>query len=65
LVIIGGELVLPGRDLLPGQIYESNGPMLVAAIEAAGAQAELLPFVTDDTGSSARCWMLGSRTPTS
>jgi molybdopterin molybdotransferase len=45
----GSELVLPGRDLLPGQIYESNGPMLVAAIEAAGAQAELLPFVTDDT----------------
>jgi molybdopterin molybdotransferase len=45
----GSELVQPGRDLLPGQIFESNGPMLVAAIEAAGARAELLPFVTDET----------------
>jgi molybdopterin molybdotransferase len=44
----GSELVRPGRELLPGQIYESNGPMLVAAIEAAGARAELLHFVTDD-----------------
>jgi molybdopterin molybdotransferase len=44
----GRELVLPGRELLLGQIYESNGPMLVAAIEAAGARAELVHFVADD-----------------
>jgi molybdopterin molybdotransferase len=44
----GSELVAPGEPLLPGQIYESNGPMLAAAVEEAGGQAELLRFVPDD-----------------
>jgi molybdopterin molybdotransferase len=44
----GSELVAPGTPLLPGQIYESNGPMLAAAVEEAGAVAELLRFVPDD-----------------
>ena len=44
----GSELVAPGTPLLPGQIYESNGPMLAAAVDEAGAQAELLRFVPDD-----------------
>ena len=44
----GSELVAPGRPLLPGQIYESNGPMLAAAVEEAGGVAELLRFVPDD-----------------
>ncbi|MGH8962353.1 MAG: molybdopterin molybdotransferase MoeA [Jatrophihabitantaceae bacterium] len=44
----GSELVEPGRPLLPGQIHESNGVMLAAAIDAAGAQAERLHFVADD-----------------
>ncbi len=44
----GSELVAPGTPLLPGQIYESNGPMLVAAVEDAGGRAELLRFVPDD-----------------
>ncbi len=46
----GSELVAPGTDLLPGQIYESNGPMLAAAVEDAGGRAELLRFVPDDVG---------------
>jgi molybdopterin molybdotransferase len=46
----GSELVAPGEPLLPGQIYESNGPMLAAAVEEAGARAELLRFVPDDVG---------------
>ena len=33
----GTELRTPGDELGPGQIYESNGPMLAAAFEAAGA----------------------------
>ena len=33
----GTELRAPGEPLGPGQIYESNGPMLAAAFEAAGA----------------------------
>lgn len=44
----GSELVAPGTPLEPGQIYESNGPMLVAAVEEAGGQGELLHFVPDD-----------------
>ncbi len=44
----GSELVAPGTPLLPGQIYESNGPMLAAAVEDAGGTAELLRFVPDD-----------------
>jgi molybdopterin molybdotransferase len=44
----GSELVEPGRPLQPGQIYESNGVMLTAAVNAAGAHAERLQFVSDD-----------------
>jgi molybdopterin molybdotransferase len=44
----GSELVAPGAPLQPGQIYESNGPMLAAAVEDAGGSAELLRFVPDD-----------------
>jgi molybdopterin molybdotransferase len=44
----GSELVAPGTPLAPGQIYESNGPMLAAAVAEAGGQAELLRFVPDD-----------------
>jgi molybdopterin molybdotransferase len=44
----GSELVEPGTPLQPGQIYESNGPMLAAAVEEAGGRAELLRFVPDD-----------------
>jgi molybdopterin molybdotransferase len=44
----GSELVAAGNPLLPGQIYESNGVMLAAAIRAVGALAEVLSFVPDD-----------------
>ena len=44
----GSELVAPGAPLRPGQIYESNGPMLAAAVDDAGGVAELLRFVPDD-----------------
>jgi molybdopterin molybdotransferase len=47
----GSELVEPGRTLLPGQIYESNGVMLAAAVRAAGGEPELLRFVPDDVAS--------------
>jgi molybdopterin molybdotransferase len=46
----GSELVAPGRPLAPGQIYESNGPMLAAAVAEAGGRPELLRFVPDDVG---------------
>ncbi len=47
----GSELVEPGRPLAPGQIYESNAPMLAAGIDAIGAQARIEHFVADDVPS--------------
>jgi molybdopterin molybdotransferase len=44
----GSELVEPGEPLRHGQIHESNGVMLAAAIRAAGALAEQFHFVADD-----------------
>jgi molybdopterin molybdotransferase len=55
----GSELVAPGTPLRPGQIYESNGPMLVAAVDDAGGVGELLRFVPDDVAHLHR--VLGER----
>ncbi|WP_029433430.1 gephyrin-like molybdotransferase Glp [Blastococcus sp. URHD0036] len=44
----GSELVAPGAELLPGQIYESNSALLAAAVEDAGGTARRLHFVPDD-----------------
>lgn len=44
----GSELVEPGSPLKPGQIYESNGAMLTAAVTEAGGVARHLRFVPDD-----------------
>jgi molybdopterin molybdotransferase len=44
----GSELVAPGEPLRHGQIHESNGPMLAAAVADAGGVGELLRFVPDD-----------------
>jgi molybdopterin molybdotransferase len=47
----GTELRAPGEELGPGQIYESNGPMLAAAFEAAGALVERIGPIADDVES--------------
>jgi molybdopterin molybdotransferase len=44
----GSELRAPGESLGPGQIYESNGPMIAAALASAGAVVERLEPVRDD-----------------
>ncbi|WP_395726154.1 gephyrin-like molybdotransferase Glp [Nakamurella sp.] len=44
----GTELVAPGHPLQPGQIYESNAPMLAAALAAIGAVPTIEHFVADD-----------------
>jgi molybdopterin molybdotransferase len=44
----GSELVAPGTPLRLGQIYDSNGLILAAAVDSCGAQSELLRFVADD-----------------
>ena len=40
VVVTGTELRAPGEPLGPGQIYESNGIMLAAALAGAGARVE-------------------------
>ena len=48
VVSTGTELCGPGEELGPGQIYESNGTMLAAALVASGAEVERLDPVADD-----------------
>jgi len=43
----GDELVVPGRPLRPGAIFESNGALLAAAACDAGAEPILLPPAGD------------------
>jgi molybdopterin molybdotransferase len=47
ILATGDELVSPGEPLSPGQIYNSNTPMLAAAVEEAGGEPLLSPTVED------------------
>lgn len=44
----GTELRSPGELLAPGEIFESNRPMIAAALAQVGAKVEVLPTVGDD-----------------
>ncbi len=50
IVSTGDELVAPGAPLGPGQIYNSNAPMLAAAARAAGGEPVILPVARDTAG---------------
>ncbi|WP_419704549.1 gephyrin-like molybdotransferase Glp [Promicromonospora sp. NFX87] len=54
VVSTGSELVPLGGALGPGQITDSNGPMLAAAVRAAGADVVRLGPVTDDPAALRR-----------
>jgi molybdopterin molybdotransferase len=44
----GSELRAPGDPLAPGEIYESNRPMIATTLAGTGADVELLPVVVDE-----------------
>ncbi len=44
----GDELAPAGQPLRPGQVYDSNGPMLLAAVAMAGGEAVDLGVAGDD-----------------
>ena len=48
ILVTGSELRPPGSPLGPGEIYESNGPLLAAALNAAGAVPAALGVVADE-----------------
>ncbi len=41
LIATGDELVPPGQPLAPGQIYESNGPMIAALLTTMGCEVTI------------------------
>lgn len=47
LLVTGSELVAPGQPLREGQIYESNGPGLAAALRLAGIASLEIRTVSD------------------
>ncbi|WGW12683.1 molybdopterin molybdotransferase MoeA [Saxibacter everestensis] len=47
VIATGDELVEPGMPLQPGQIYESNGHMLVSALREMGVPAHRVALVAD------------------
>ncbi len=48
ILATGSELVAPGEPLRAGQIYETNGLMLDAALSGAGAEIVTEPAAADD-----------------
>lgn len=52
LLSSGRELRAPGHSLAPGQIHDSNLPMLLALLQAGGAVVKPMPIVTDDASAT-------------
>ncbi len=51
ILSIGNELAATGTPILrPGQVRDSNAPMLAAAVQAAGGLATIAPLLPDDAG---------------
>lgn len=48
ILATGDELVSPGEPLRMGQIYNSNTPMLAAAVREAGGEPLTIPTAADD-----------------
>ncbi|HLV04991.1 gephyrin-like molybdotransferase Glp [uncultured Georgenia sp.] len=50
VVSVGDELVEPGQDAEPGQVYDANGHALAAAVHDAGAATYRVAAVPDQRG---------------
>ncbi len=61
ILATGTELRQPGSKLQPGEIYESNGVMLRAQLEAAGARVSQLEPIADDEAAHRRALEQGLR----
>jgi putative molybdopterin biosynthesis protein len=48
IISTGDELILPGRPLEPGKIYDSNATTVMAAVRDHGGEAEFLGVIQDD-----------------
>lgn len=48
IISTGDELVAAGSPIGPGKVYDSNGPMLAAAVEELGCEAMRFGIVVDD-----------------
>jgi molybdopterin molybdotransferase len=60
LIATGDELVMPGEPVGPDQIYSSNNFGLKAMLEAAGAEARLMPIAGDSAESLAAGFALAA-----
>lgn len=56
IISTGSELVEPGQPLAPGQIYNSNGPMLAALVRSAGGEAIALRTAPDTLDAVRSCF---------
>jgi molybdopterin molybdotransferase len=54
VLLTGDELVEPDRELLPGQIHDSNAYAVPPLATACGAQIDLIEVIGDDRGSTAK-----------
>ncbi len=61
IAVTGNELVPAASKPGPGQLRDSNGPMLAALCRAAGRPATALPAVADEDGAVARLFAGASR----
>src|SRR3984957_18701027 len=52
VISTGDELIEPGTELIPGQIWESNGKMLAAAAQPAGCDARRYPLVRNNIAAA-------------
>ncbi|MGA7989804.1 MAG: gephyrin-like molybdotransferase Glp [Thermoanaerobaculia bacterium] len=56
VLVTGDELVAPGTHPGPGQLRNTNGPLLLAALRRAGAEAVALGVAPDDEAALARAF---------